>query len=114
MKGTKALNRSDFQKELSRFCALLSNPTRIAIIEKLSCEDSCNVGDFVEIEGLSKFAVGMNLKYLKKYKMVTGDLSSKKMHYCLDFNEIERFKQLFDEFYTRISEHKNTNSKEEC
>lgn len=79
---------------------MLSNPTRISLLEKLACEGSCVKDDFIDIDGLSKFTVGMNLKYLKKFEIINGNLSSKNLSYC---KKVDELKKMFDEFYERIN-----------
>lgn len=93
------------QKTLSRFCASMANPTRIAILETLAVQENCNT-DIIEIPGLSKFTVQQNLKYLKKFDLINGGLDSKKISYCIDYKKLKEFKNLFDEFYNKVIESK--------
>lgn len=90
------------QEELSRLCAVLGNPNRIVILETLASEGTCVMDDFLEIEGLSKFTVGVNLKYLKKFGLINGTLTSKNLSYCIDYKKLDEFKELFDRFYNTI------------
>lgn len=99
------------QEHLARFCASISNPTRIAILETLACKNTCEAS-INEIAGLSKFTVGMNLKYLKKYGLVKGSFTSKNTSYCLDYERLEEFKNLFDTFYNKVMENKPAMSSE--
>lgn len=89
--------------ELARLCGSMSNPSRIALLEKLACDGSCIKDDFIELEGMSKFTVGMNLKYLKKFELINGNLSSKKLSYCLNYKKLDELKKMFDEFYERLN-----------
>ncbi|MBL7921646.1 MAG: helix-turn-helix transcriptional regulator [Bacteroidia bacterium] len=89
--------------DLARLCGALSNPSRIALLEKLACDGTCIKNDFIDLEGMSKFTVGMNLKYLKKFELVNGNLSSKKLSYCLNYQKLDELKKQFDEFYERIN-----------
>ena len=93
------------QEDLARFCASIGNHTRIAILETLACKDSCEA-TIKEVAGLSKFTVGMNLKYLKKYGLVKGSFTSKNISYCIDYEKLEEFKNLFDTFYNKVTENK--------
>ena len=102
--GSKAIVNPK-QEELARFCASIGNHTRIAIIETLACKDNCEA-TIKEVAGLSKFTVGMNLKYLKKYGLVRGSLTSKNISYCLNYEKLEEFKVLFDEFYNKVTKNK--------
>lgn len=92
-------------EELAKFFASFSNTTRLAIVDKMACRDNCEQNIY-EVGGLSRFTVGMNLKYLKKYDIIKGSLSSKNISYCLNYEKLEEFKTLFDEFYNKITENK--------
>lgn len=90
------------QEELSRFCAAMGNPNRIVILETLACQGNCVKDDFLEIEGLSKYTVGMNLKYLKKFGLINGTFTTRNLSYCIDYKKLEEFKELFDDFCTTL------------
>ncbi len=87
---------------LSRYCGTFSNSTRIAILEKLAANKHCMKGDFMEIPGISRFTVGQNLKDLRKYGLVNGTFTSKNITYCINYEKLEEFKQLFDNFYNAL------------
>ena len=93
---------------LSRFCGTLSNPTRIAILEKLACNEQCVKGDLMEIPGIARFTVGQNLKELKKYGIVNGSFTSRNMSYCINYEKLEEFKLLFDTLYNTLIQNKNS------
>lgn len=93
------------EEELARFFASLSNTTRIAILEKLACRDNCE-NNINEIGGLSRFTIGMNIKYLKKHGLIKGSLTSKNISYCLNYNRLDEFKTLFDEFYNKVTQNR--------
>lgn len=93
---------------LSRFCGTLSNPRRIALLKALASNSNCVKDNFVEVDGLNKFAVGMNLKYLKKFGLVNGTFTTKKLQYCINYEKLEEFKILFDDFYNSVIENKES------
>jgi len=110
---SKAITNTS-QEELSRFCAAVSNPNRVVILESLACQGNCVKDDFLEIEGLSKFTVGMNLKYLKKFGLINGSFTTRNLCYCIDYKKLEEFKELFDDFYnTLVSNKEKVNPKNE-
>jgi DNA-binding transcriptional ArsR family regulator len=102
----QALSNNSEHVALAKLCATLSNPTRIAILEKLACGDQCVKGEFLNIEGLSRFTVGQNLKELKKHGLIKGTLSSRSITYCLDYEKLEAFKSLFDDLYSTLIKNK--------
>ena len=91
---------------LARFCGSLSNPRRIALLKAIASNSNCVKDNFAEVEGLNKFAVGMNLKYLKKLRLVNGTFTTKKFQYCINYEKREEFKTLFDDFYNSVIENK--------
>lgn len=90
------------QDELARFCAALGNPNRIVILETLASQGNCIKDDFLDIDGLSKFTVGMNLKYLKKFELINGTFTTRNLSYCIDYKKLDEFKELFDSFYNTV------------
>lgn len=94
------------QEQLSRLCAAMGNPNRIVLMETLASQGQCVKNDFLEIDGLSKFTVGMNLKYLKKFGLINGTFTSKNLSYCIDYKKLEEFKELFDTFYNSMMSNK--------
>lgn len=110
MQGDKLEIVNKSKGNLARFCASLSNDTRITILETLARRNSCEAS-IKEIAGLSKFTVEMNLKYLKKYGLVKGSFKSKNTSYCIDYERLEELKDLFDAFYNKLVENRpKTNS----
>lgn len=93
---------------LARYCGTLSNQRRVALLAEIAANSNCVKDSFVEVEGLNKFAVGMNLKYLKKYGLVNGTITTKQLQYCINYEKLEEFKTLFDQFYTSLIQHKST------
>lgn len=92
---------------LARYCATLSNPTRVAILEAVAAQTQC-VEEFIEMQGLARFTVVQNLKELKKYKIINGTFSSSNTTYCIDYERLEEFKILFDDLYLQLTKNKNT------
>ncbi len=88
---------------LSRYCAALGNPNRILLLEPLASEAKCIKDDVLEIQGLSKFTVGVNLKYLKKFGLINGTFTSRNLSYCIDYKKLEEFKLLFDDLYKTLT-----------
>jgi hypothetical protein len=87
---------------LAKMAGCIANPTFIAIMEVLARKGNCVKDDFIHIEGISRLTVALNLKYLKKYGLINGSLTARNLSYCLNYDKIEEFKMLFDEFYRRI------------
>ena len=110
----KQPNKANSYNKLARYCASLANPRRASLIEAIASNPNCIRNTYVEVDGLNKFAVGMNLKYLKKFGIVNGVLTTKHLEYCLNYEGIEEFKLLFDDFYNKVIAHKNKVNQETC
>lgn len=100
--------------KLARFCAALGNPTLIGILKEVAQTGTCVKDDVVQLGGLSKFTVIRNLNYLKKFDLVKGTLTTKKMTYCIDYDKMTEFKSLFDSFYSQITENRNMKEDSVC
>ena|ERR1700741_4111856 len=88
--------------KLARYCGLLTNPRRISLLLEVATKDNSVRNSLVEVEGLNKFAIGMNLKYLKKFGLIDGNLTTKNLEYCVNYEKLEEFKTLFDDFYNSM------------
>lgn len=65
----------------------LSDPTRVRIIAVLSAGE-VNVGDLVEIVGLSKSAVSHQLRGLRDKRIVRTHKQGRQVYVCLDDKHI--------------------------
>ena len=95
------------QEKLSRFCASIGNSTRVSIMEAVASKNNCVNGDVIEVSDLGKFATVINLKGLKKTGLINGTFHSKKMSYCIDYEKLDEFKTLFDNFYNNITKNRS-------
>lgn len=107
--------------DFSKLCAALSNTTRIAILDKIATSESCITGNFAEMEEVSKFTVGQNVKQLARLGLVNGSFTRKTMSYCINYDKLEEWKKEIDVLYNTWIKNKNkvnpTNapcSNEEC
>lgn len=94
-------------KDFSKICATLSNTTRISILERIATCDFCITGDFMEMEEVSKFTVGQNVKQLAKVGIINGSFTRKTMSYCIDYKKLEEWKNVVDEFYLTLIKNKD-------
>jgi hypothetical protein len=106
MKSVSSSNELDNIK-LARFCAALGNPTLVGLLKEVAQAGTCVKDDVVRFRGLSKFTVVRNLIYLKKFELVKGNLNTKNLTYCIDYDKMAEFKTLFDSFYSQITENRN-------
>lgn len=59
---------------------------------------------------MSKFTVGINLRYLKKFDLINGNITSKKLSYRINYKKTDELKKLFDEFYDVINSDRGSNN----
>lgn len=85
--------------EFAKMCAALSNPTRIAIISRIAESSSCVKGDFLEMEEITKFTSGQNIKQLSKIGLVNGSFKRKTINYCLNYEQLANWKAIVDNLY---------------
>ncbi|HXU28354.1 MAG TPA: hypothetical protein VN698_14070 [Bacteroidia bacterium] len=110
----KQFEKVNSYNKLARYCASLTNPRRTSLIEAIASKPNCVRNTYIEVEGLNKFAVGTNLKYLKRFGIINGVLTTKHLEYCINYESIEEFKHLFDDFYNKVMAHKNRVNQETC
>jgi ArsR family transcriptional regulator len=91
--------------DLSKFCKALGHPARIAILEKLAAEGGNKKDEFIDIGWIAQYTIGTNLRYLKNYKIIKGNLRLRKRFYSINFDKLKEFKILFDEFYDLLNKY---------
>jgi DNA-binding HxlR family transcriptional regulator len=104
MRKLKDLTKKE-KLEISRFSACLGNPTILSIIEELSIQGEAGKDNLIKVKGLSPFTINMNLKYLKRYDLVTGSLAPE-TPYRINYAKFEKCKTLLENFQQRIMSNK--------
>ncbi|PKQ46788.1 ArsR/SmtB family transcription factor [Confluentibacter flavum] len=84
---------------LARFAKALGHPTRIAIIKHLENQSCCFTGDLVEVFPLAQSTVSQHLKELKNAGLIQGELKPPKIKYCINKDNWNKAKALFQEFF---------------
>ena len=100
----KTINR---QSQLSKYFGLFANSTRLATLEKVADESREKISFLVDVNGLTESTVKNNLTLLKKHNFITGSLRSvKNPVYAINYEEIDKFKKQFDEYYALLNAHR--------
>lgn len=111
MNNSKDKDINLLHAKLSRYFSLFAHSTRIATLEKATGMTSCNT-EIVDVNGLHLSTVRNNLKLFQKHNFIIGSLtSSKQTVYCLNYDELDKFKLLFDEYYEILNKGRH---KSEC
>nr|WP_100615919.1 metalloregulator ArsR/SmtB family transcription factor [Confluentibacter citreus] len=84
---------------LARFAKALGHPTRIAILKHLENQSCCFTGDLVEVFPLAQSTVSQHLKELKNVGLIQGELKPPKIKYCINKDNWNKAKALFQEFF---------------
>jgi ArsR family transcriptional regulator, arsenate/arsenite/antimonite-responsive transcriptional repressor len=85
---------------LARFAKAMGHPARIAILKYLSSLDACCFGDINKELPIAKATVSQHLSELKDAGLIRGTIEPPKVNYCIDKENWEKARVLFNEFYT--------------
>jgi ArsR family transcriptional regulator, arsenate/arsenite/antimonite-responsive transcriptional repressor len=98
----KAEKFDDSLQELAKFAKVISHPARLAILKYLSETKSCISGDISDYIPLSRTTVSQHLKELRDAGLIHGEIDGLKINYCLCSKEIERFLEMFGNFFEPV------------
>lgn len=98
----KSENFEESLQELAKFAKVISHPARLAILQYLAETKSCISGDISEYLPLSRTTVSQHLKELRDLGLIHGEIDGLKVNYCLCSSTIDRYMQLFDNFFEPI------------
>ncbi len=85
-------------KQMARFAKALGHPTRLLILKYLEKSACCFTGDLVEILPIAQSTVSQHLKELKDAGLIQGEVEPPKVRYCINQENWEKAKKLFNEF----------------
>lgn len=91
---------------ISSFCLALGHPARVAIIKKIANEESCIENGVVDIDVLAPYTINRHLQGLKKAGLIKGTVSTKGYGYCVNWDKLDEFKELFDNLHKEVKQHK--------
>ena len=108
MKRTlKNIDYLEGTEDLARFAKALGHPTRIAILKHLENQTCCFTGDLVEIMPLAQSTISQHLKELKNAGLIQGELNPPKIKYCINQENWNKAKLLFEDLFCSKIECKN-------
>jgi predicted transcriptional regulator len=85
--------------ELARFAKALAHPTRIAILKYLDNNSCCFTGDLVDVFPLAQSTISQHLKELKNAGLIQGELNPPKIKYCINKENWDKAKHLFEALF---------------
>ncbi len=89
------------QNELATIFKVLANPARIAILQYISNQKACICNDIVEEIGLAQPTISQHLKELKSINLIEGEISGKKVCYCINLKKWEEIQDLLNSFFDK-------------
>jgi len=104
----KAEKFDESLQELARFAKVISHPARLAILKYLAQSKSCISGDISDYLPLSRTTVSQHLKELRDIGLIHGEIDGLKINYCLCSDEIDKYLELFDNFFEPVKNVKIT------
>ena len=87
------------QEQLARFAKAMGHPARIAILQFLAKHETCYFGDVHEELPIAKATVSQHLKELKESGLIQGEVETPKVKYCINRDNWQLAKELFDGFF---------------
>jgi DNA-binding transcriptional ArsR family regulator len=102
---TKTEGFTKSQLEIAEVARVLGHPARIAILQFLAKQKSCQCGDIVDELPLSQSTVSQHLKELKSIGLIKGTIEGPSVCYCIDeknWNRLTKvFSQLFENYHPK-------------
>lgn len=93
-------------KKLAAFCSAMGSQDRQLVLYMLALESQCTKQKVIEVEGKSQYSVFTALRLLKKTGFINGNLTSKQLHYCIDYDKLQECKALFNLFFDELLKNK--------
>ncbi len=90
---------TDKQKKLARYAKAMGHPVRMYVLELLSNQSCCYSGDLTEELPIVKSTLSQHLKELKEAGLIQGETELPKIKYCINRQNWEEAKALFQEFW---------------
>lgn len=100
MKRTSAeIIYSATETDLARFSKALSHPVRLQILKLLSSQACCFTGELTGIIPMAQSTISQHLKALLEAGLIQGEINPPRVKYCLNRQNWERARSLFEEFF---------------
>lgn len=92
---------------LARFAKAFGHPARLAILRFLATQENCFFGDIHEVLPIAKATVSQHLSELKNAGLIQGEIQPPKVKYCINQENWNMAKSLFNEFMNINKSDKN-------
>ena len=89
--------------QLAAWAKAVAHPARLAILKVLAARNTCICGEIVDELPLAQATVSQHLKALKEAGFVEGEIEGPRTCYCLDWNELQRFREAVGDLFEQMS-----------
>jgi ArsR family transcriptional regulator, arsenate/arsenite/antimonite-responsive transcriptional repressor len=91
------------QEKMARYSKAMAHPVRIFILDFLAdnIDKCCYSGDMAEELPIARSTLSEHLKELKKAGLIQGEINPPYIKYCINKQNWEEAKELFNSFYHR-------------
>ena len=87
------------EEQIAQFAKAMGHPARMAILAFLAKRGSCFFGNIYEELPIAKATVSQHLKELKESGLIQGEIEPPKVRYCINWNNWEKARHLFSDFF---------------
>jgi DNA-binding transcriptional ArsR family regulator len=87
--------------EIARYAKALGHPARVAIMNHLASMSNCCFTDILNELPIAQATVSQHLKELKDSGLIQGNVEPPKVKYCINKENWEKAKLLFDQFFNK-------------
>ena len=91
------------QEKVSRYAKALAHPARVFILDFLAdnIDKCCYSGDMAGEIPIARSTLSEHLKELKKAGLIKGEINPPFIRYCIDKDNWEEAKEIFQQFFQR-------------
>jgi ArsR family transcriptional regulator, arsenate/arsenite/antimonite-responsive transcriptional repressor len=94
---------TESQEKMSRYAKSMAHPVRVFILDFLAdnIDKCCYSGDMAEELPIARSTLSEHLKELKKAGLIQGEINPPYIKYCINKENWEEAKRLFEEFFRK-------------
>jgi len=95
--------------QIARFAKALGHPIRVQIVKVLSQSSCCYTGDIADELPIARSTLSQHMKELKDAGLIHGEYNPPKIKYCLQPENWQKAKALFEYLFQDDSNTNNQN-----
>lgn len=92
--ASMTISEAEANIQLALFAKALGHPARVTIMRMLLRQETCIVGEIVEVLPLAQSTVSQHLKQLKKAGLIQGEIDGPRVCYCASNSAVTLLKSL--------------------